>query len=240
MTVAPAAMIVGSAAAVPNRTTPQAVLLDAGGVLLLPNPFVVAAVLRAAGGSLDPELVPRAHYAGIAAMDARKTTDWSHYNRVLVRLGSVPQSSIDDAMAGLSRFFSSPVTGTWNVVPEGVIEQLRDLAATGVAIGVVSNADGMVEAALRRCEIPFDVVIDSTVVGYAKPQPEIFALALAQLNVAAGDAVHVGDMASADVDGALAAGVRPLHLDPFGDCPYPADHHEHVRSLADVVTIAGG
>jgi putative hydrolase of the HAD superfamily len=240
MTVAPVAMNVGSAAAVQSRTTPQAVLLDAGGVLLLPNPFVVAAVLRAAGGSLDPELVPRAHYAGIAAMDARKTNDWSHYNRVLVRFGGVPQSSIDDAMAGLARFFSSPVTGTWNVVPEGVIEQLRDLAATGVAIGVVSNADGMVEAALRRCGIPLDVVIDSTVVGYAKPQPEIFALALAQLHVAAGDAVHVGDMASADVDGALNAGVRPLHLDPFGDCPYPADHHEHVRSLADVVAIAGG
>jgi putative hydrolase of the HAD superfamily len=220
MTVAPA--ILGMTAQ-SSRAAPQAVLLDAGGVLLLPNPFVVAAVLRAAGGSLDPELVPRAHYAGIAAMDARKTTDWSHYNRVLVRFGGVPQTSIDDAMAGLARFFSSPVTGTWNVVPDGVIEQLRDLAATGVAIGVVSNADGFVEATLRRCDIPFDVVI-----------------ALAQLNVAAGDAVHVGDMASADVDGAFAAGVRPLHLDPFGDCPYPADHHEHVRSLADVVAIASG
>jgi putative hydrolase of the HAD superfamily len=243
MTVAPAVLGVAAAVrleAVPIRATPQAVLLDAGGVLLLPNPFVVAAVLRAAGGSLDPELVPRAHYAGIAAMDARKSTDWSHYNRVLVRFAGVPQASIDDAMAGLARFFSSPVTGTWNVVPDGVIEHLRDLAATGVAIGVVSNADGLVEATLRRCDIPFDVVIDSTVVGFAKPQPEIFALALAQLNVAAGDAVHVGDMASADVDGALAAGVRPLHLDPFGDCPYPSDHHEHVRSLADVVVIASG
>ena len=58
--------------------------------------------------------------------------------------------------------------------------------------------------------------------------------------MAAADAVHVGDMASADVDGAHAAGVRPLHMDPFGDCPYPAGHHEHVRSLGDVVAIAGG
>jgi putative hydrolase of the HAD superfamily len=105
---------------------------------------------------------------------------------------------------------------------------------------VVSNADGLVEATLRRCEIPFDVVIDSTIVGYAKPQPEIFAFALEKLNVDAGDAVHVGDMASADVDGAHAAGIRPLHLDPFGDCPYPTGHHDHVRSLADVVAIAAG
>ncbi len=219
---------------------PQAVLLDAGGVLLLPNPWVVCAVLRAAGGALDPDAVPRAHYAGVAAMDARKTTDWSYYHRVFVRFAGVPVGRIDDAIAGLAALFRSPVPTTWNVVPTGVVEQLRDLATTGVAIAVVSNADGLVESTLRRCEIPFDVVIDSTIVGFAKPQPEIFALALEKLNVNACDAVHVGDMASADVDGAHAAGIRALHLDPFGDCPYPVDHHEHVRTLADVVAIAAG
>ena len=217
---------------------PRAVLLDAGGVLLLPNPWVVSAVLRAAGGAMDPDAVPRAHYAGVAAMDARKTTDWSYYHRVFVRFAGVPSARIDDALAGMAALFRSPVPTTWNIVPTGVIEALRDLAATGVAIAVVSNADGLVESTLRRCEIPFDVVIDSTIVGFAKPEPEIFALALEKLNVAATDAVHVGDMASADVDGAHAAGVRPLHLDPFGDCPYPAGHHEHVRTLADVVAIA--
>ena len=216
---------------------PLAVLLDAGGVLLLPNPWSVAAVLRAAGGSIDPEVVPRAHYAGVAAMDARKTVDWSHYYRVLARFADVPHDRVDDAMAGLGSLFRSPVPGTWNVVPLGVLDHLRDLVATGVAIGVVSNADGSIEATLRRCGIPIDVVIDSTIVGFAKPQPEIFALALEALGIAAGDAVHVGDTASADVDGAHAAGVRPLHLDPFGDCPYPTGHHEHVRSLGDVVAL---
>jgi putative hydrolase of the HAD superfamily len=232
MTVAPRSAMTAAA--------PRAVLLDAGGVLLLPNPWVVSAVLRAAGGAMDPDAVPRAHYAGVAAMDARKTTDWSYYHRVFVRFAGVPTARIDDALAGLGALFRSPVHTTWNVVPTGVVEHLRDLAATGVAIAVVSNADGLVESTLRRCEIPFDVVIDSTIVGFAKPQPEIFACALEKLNVAASDAVHVGDMASADVDGAHAAGVRPLHLDPFGDCPYPAGHHEHVRTLADVVAIAAG
>jgi putative hydrolase of the HAD superfamily len=219
---------------------PRAVLLDAGGVLLLPNPWVVSAVLRAAGGAMDPDAVPRAHYAGIAAMDARKTTDWSYHHRVFVRFAGVPSERVDDALAGMAALFRAPVHSTWNVVPDGVVEHLRDLAATGIAIAVVSNADGLVEATLRRCEIPFDVVIDSTIVGFAKPQPEIFALALAKLNVHPGDAVHVGDMASTDVDGAHAAGVRPLHLDPFDDCPYPVGHHEHVRTLGDVVTIAAG
>jgi putative hydrolase of the HAD superfamily len=38
------------------------------------------------------------------------------------------------------------------------------------------------------------------------------------------------------VTGALAAGVRPLHLDPHGFCPAP-DGHEHLRHLDDLVTV---
>jgi putative hydrolase of the HAD superfamily len=150
----------------------------------------------------------------------------------------VPADRRDDATAALREIYTAPATTLWNVVPEQVIEDLRDLAATGVAIAVVSNSDGTVESVLRRCEIPIDIVIDSGVVGVAKPDPGIFAFALEKLNVAPEKAVHVGDTTWADVDGALAAGVRPLHLDPFGDCPDPAGHHEHVRSLADVVAIA--
>jgi putative hydrolase of the HAD superfamily len=219
-------------------TAPEAVLLDAGGVLVLPNPWTVAAVLRAAGGTIDIGEVHRLHYAATAAMDAERDLDWDRYHRVFVRHARVPQDRFDDALAAIGDLFTAPAASLWNVVPDGVVEQLRDLAATGVAIAVVSNADGTVESVLRRCEIHVDIVIDSTVVGYAKPQPEIFGLALEKLNVSPDKAVHVGDTAWADVDGAHAAGVRPLHLDPFGDCPDAAGHHEHVRSLADVVAIA--
>jgi len=219
---------------------PGAVLLDAGGVLLLPNPWAVTSVLRAAGGVLDIAGVRRAHYAGIAAMDAAGTHDWGIYHRVLGAAAQVSDERLADALSGLDALFSAPVPALWNVVPDGVLDQLRALEATSVKIAVVSNADGLVEDTLRRCDIHVDIVIDSTVVGYTKPQPEIFGFALEKLGVSPANAVHVGDMASADVDGAHAAGVRPLHLDPFGDCPYPAGHHEHVRSLADVVIIAAG
>jgi len=219
---------------------PEAVLLDAGGVLVLPNPWAIATVLRAAGGVIEPADVPRLHYAATAAMDARRDRDWSHYNRVFVKHAGIEGARVDVVAEILEGLYVAPAISLWNVVPDGVVEQLRELAATGVAIAVVSNADGTIETLLRRCEIPFEVVIDSTVVGYAKPQPEIFGLALEKLNVAPANAVHVGDTAWADVDGAHAAGVRPLHLDPYGDCPDPPDHHEHVRSLADVVAIAAG
>jgi putative hydrolase of the HAD superfamily len=88
--------------------------------------------------------------------------------------------------------------------------------------------------------VPVAAVIDSTVVGIEKPDPRIFALALDALGVPAdqvSSVVHVGDSIFADVRGAQAAGIRPLHLDPYGDCPSPPGDHEHVRSLAEVAEL---
>jgi putative hydrolase of the HAD superfamily len=47
--------------------------------------------------------------------------------------------------------------------------------------------------------------------------------------------VHVGDSVHFDVGGARAAGVRPVHLDPFEMCGL--QDHEHVRSLADLAEL---
>ncbi len=221
-------------------TAPRAVLLDAGGVLLLPNPWVISSVVRAAGGEIALDDVRRAHYACTALMDARGDADWLHYNRLLVERARVPDRNFDDAVAAVRALYLAPAATLWNVVPDGVADQLAELRSTGVAIAVVSNADGTVEPLLRKSGLAFDIVIDSAVVGYEKPQPEIFGFALAKLGVEPADAVHVGDTAWADVIGARAAGVRPLHLDPFGDCPYPAGDHDHVRSLGDVVKLCGG
>jgi putative hydrolase of the HAD superfamily len=90
--------------------------------------------------------------------------------------------------------------------------------------------------------IEVGIVIDSAVVGVSKPDPRIFGLALDALGVARGSSatvVHVGDSLRYDVTGALAAGVRPLHLDPYGFCPAP-DGHEHLRSLEEIVPLIAG
>ncbi len=75
-------------------------------------------------------------------------------------------------------------------------------------------------------------VIDSTVVGYEKPDVRIFeaALARAGAGIRATDVVHVGDTLAADVAGARAAGITPIHFDPLRACRAP--DHRHVSSLA--------
>jgi putative hydrolase of the HAD superfamily len=83
------------------------------------------------------------------------------------------------------------------------------------------------------------VVLDSFVVGIEKPQPAIFHRALDALGVPAGQTLHVGDTGWADVAGARAAGVRPVHLDPHGFCPRP-DDHGHVSDLWAVATLVAG
>jgi len=81
----------------------------------------------------------------------------------------------------------------------------------------------------------FDAVVDSHVVGYAKPDPRIFKHALDITGSEPSRTLHVGDMYYADIVGAEAAGIRAVLLDPFDDwadydCPrlpdLPALHQE--------------
>jgi putative hydrolase of the HAD superfamily len=121
--------------------------------------------------------------------------------------------------------------------------RLRD---AGVPIGVVSNASGQIEACLANqgvCQVgpgagvPVSVVVDSEVVGVMKPDPKIFAPALEVLGLPAGRVAYVGDSVRNDVHGALAAGLQPLHLDPYDD--HPDATHRRIRSVADVAVLLG-
>jgi putative hydrolase of the HAD superfamily len=229
----------------------SAVLLDVGGVITTPDHELMGRALEAAGAPVTTEALDRAHYAGMSALDAgflaSGTLDWRQYDAAVARSVGVPGDRLADAVAGLQDAWGR-IRGWHRIVP-GALEGLRLLAQTGVPLGVVSNADGTVADQLvtaRVCQVgeghgvPVAVVIDSTVVGIEKPDPRIFELALSAMGLAGDESagvVHVGDSIFADVTGARAAGLRPLHLDPYGDCPAPAGDHDHVRSLADVASL---
>ena len=62
----------------------------------------------------------------------------------------------------------------------------------------------------------FDPLLISEEVGHAKPDARIFNLSLEQLNVAADDALYVGDSLSHDREGCRRAGIPFCHF-----CPRP-------------------
>ncbi len=223
----------------------DAVFLDVGGVFHLPDHRLVMEALRRAGCRVDEERLDRAHYAGAAELTRwpqGPEAIWRAFEEAYVREAGVPAERLEDAIAELDVAFTAP--GMWSRHAPGSVAALRALAATGVALAIVSNSDGTLESRLAAegvCQVgpglgvPVVAVVDSGAVGVAKPDPAIFAFALEATGVEPHRALHVGDTVGADVDGARAAGVLPLHLDPYGFC---ADRsHPHLDDLAGLPAL---
>src|ERR1019366_3927279 len=96
----------------------------------------------------------------------------------------------------------------------GSREGLQALADTGVRLGIVSNADGMMGPRLAQLElcqvgpgigVDIECVVDSGNVGVMKPDPRIFEAALDLLGLDADQVWYVGDMPAIDVVGARRA-----------------------------------
>jgi putative hydrolase of the HAD superfamily len=222
----------------------DAVLFDAGGVLVLPDPTVLGPLLAPYGG--DPSLAAhrRAHYAAMAvkSMIGAGETNWSEYNAAYVDAVGVDDHLRAHA-AEVLQITRTAHLWRW-AIPESM-EALSTLASMEVAMGVVSNASGQIEDELLRsrvCQVgPGDhtvmrCVVDSHVVGVAKPDPRIFEHALVHFAEFERDRiVYVGDSVKMDVGGARAAGLHPLLLDPHDD--HDGADFERIRSLAELIPI---
>jgi putative hydrolase of the HAD superfamily len=112
---------------------------------------------------------------------------------------------------------------------------LRALRAEGWALVVVSNWDLSLHERLAETGLAelLDGAVASAELGTAKPDGAIFARGLALARAAASDAWHVGDDLAADVEGARAAGIRPVLIARDGH-PNAPDGVPIIRTLDEL------
>jgi len=105
----------------------------------------------------------------------------------------------------------------WSQLLPGAVESLSVLKGAGMRLAVISNAEGTIDALLQSLGLrdSFEFVLDSTVVGIAKPDPRIFKLALDRFGLPENRVVMVGDSLAADVHGAWSAGIAAALIDPL-------------------------
>jgi putative hydrolase of the HAD superfamily len=224
----------------------DAVILDVGGVFLVPHYETVAEALKPWGIALDAPAAERAHYFGARALDVASDDEddlrRAYYFGYAEGAG-VPAEARPSAAERIRAGWTMSNLDVWRQQVNGSVDGLRQLAVAGLKLGIISNSDGSVEEQLRRGEIcqvgeglgvPVLAIVDSGVVGVSKPQVDIFRHALEPIGVVPERAVYVGDTIRYDVQGARAAGMLPVHFDPYALCAQP-DDHAHVATIAEVL-----
>ena len=226
------------------------VLLDAGGVLLdLDYSYLRRLVEARHGAAAESDL---ARWEAEARVEIHHQVEkggsvaeaWRDYFHVILGRAGVPaddQSELIDSLWEAHQRF-----GLWTVAIPGAVDTVAELKRLGYKVGVVSNAEGRVEQDLEAAGFRgmFETVVDSHVVGVAKPDPGIFAIVLERMGAAAAKAVFLGDVPAVDVVGARAAGIRPVLLDRHGlypevDVPRLARIEEFPACLEELEALRG-
>ena len=221
-----------------DRGDIDAVSLDVGGVLVVPDHGLIGHALTAAGIAHDRGAFVDGHYRAMAAVDRSRAapetfTDYTHAFLAAVGVG---EGALEPAAAVLDGVIVAPL---WHQPLPGARAAVRRLARAGVRLAVTSNSDGTVADGLRRYEllqvgegpgVEVEHISDSGAIGVHKPDAAMFVATANGLGVPLGRICHIGDAGGYDADGAAAAGMLAVHVDPLGLCP---DEHVHVTSLAD-------
>jgi len=202
---------------------PKGLLMDAMGTLFEPAAPVATTYAQGAaalGVMVSPDQVSPAFHAAYEASSPLAFPDLSaksleHQEKewwlacvqdTFQRLGQPLAPSVLRQLTG-QLFYHYAQPKAW-VVPEDVPRCLARWHRAGLKLAVVSNFDSRLDALLEGLSLRswFSAVLISSRCGVAKPNPQLFHLALEQLQLSAHEVWHLGDTA-VDVHGAQAAGI---------------------------------
>lgn len=239
---------------------PGIVFFDAGNTLLHVHPSigeVYGEVSRAFGCSISPEEIEK-HLLGVwkqyldeikSSREALVTSEEREYEmwRTLTFTvhERIPNLTCDPRSWFEALYETFGEARRFRLFPDAE-ETLGTLGEKGIRLGVISNWDARLERILKGIGLSqvFDVVVISSLVGYSKPHPRIFEIALERAGLPAEEAVHVGDTYRDDVEGARSVGIRAFHLHRFESsglsnrnlwAPPATDDDARIGSLAEIL-----
>ena len=241
----------------PGGRVIRAVTLDLWGTLFLDGPASderymrprlagMQTVLVGAGVPVAPDRLDRAyatvgHWLGRLWQMNGDVSVREHVETLLKTLdAALPPRVSAETMAALVRAYASPALVAPPTVDQGARAALEALAASGVLLAVVSNTmrtpGEVVRQILDRAGLLslFGVLTFSDECGIRKPARAIFLRTLEELGVPVEHAVHVGDDAILDVEGARDAGMRVIQVTPDGRATAPVKPHAVIRHLGDL------
>ncbi len=143
-----------------------------------------------------------------------------HLRRWLAAAGIVPEAEALERLFHVYRgeFDAHAFGGAYRPF-EDVVPALVRLREAGVKRAIISNADADVTELCTRLAFAHEMeaIITSALVGWEKPDPRTFHAALEHpaIQVAAEDAIHIGDQPKSDVIGAIAVGMRAALVDRY-------------------------
>jgi len=135
------------------------------------------------------------------------------WRRLLERMCELRGAPPPSRFAAAELFHRFGTAEAYEVYPD-VMRALAELRLRGWRLGVIANWDHRLPGLLEDLALHlfFDAVVYSAKAGVEKPDGRIFQQAAAELGVEPAAVLHLGDGRLEDVEGAVAAGMRALHL----------------------------
>jgi HAD superfamily hydrolase (TIGR01549 family) len=157
---------------------------------------------------------------------------WTFHTHLLEQLNSDDSvnKSVDNGLRN-ALVETTQKSANWDQILPGTRDAL-DRIRQHYAIAVISNADGKIDAVLRRRGIEdcFASITDSGNAGHEKPHPAIFEAALRAMKAEPAESLYVGDVYSIDYVGARNVGMQAVLFDVAG--AYREREFPRVESLA--------
>ncbi len=209
----------------------QAIILDAGGILLHPDLDWLAAQASSPARPITRDALYIAYYKtifeadveGIPGRDNPAFTDlevrvWFFTHLLIHCEVESQEASKEGQRLGELAFRQFPrESDLFYWAMPGTRETLMRLKEAGFILGVASNNDGALVAQLKHVGIDdlFDALMDSGVEGVSKPDPELLLRAARALAVDPVRCLFIGDVDGLDGLAARRAGMAFALLDPL-------------------------